>query len=166
MYCPACRAGVAQGLSFCNFCGAKLGGAKPDANQSESFPESLVWAIAAVFIVGLGCIIGLTAMMKQLLKFQNSIILAVMLACFLFMFVVEAAFLWVLLRRRKDDAGGARGGSGIDAAAAAATTQLAELPTKVLDAAQPAPALVEPVASITEHTTRGFEPIYSKRKAD
>ncbi|HYO99974.1 MAG TPA: hypothetical protein VER76_07270 [Pyrinomonadaceae bacterium] len=163
MYCPACGAGVTQGLSFCNFCGAKLGGAKPDVQPSESFPESLVWAIVTVFIVGLGCIIGLTAMMKQLLKFNDDIIIAVMFACFLFMFVVEAAFLWLLLRRKKNDPREAHGGGGTDPAA---TTQLEEQPTKVLDATQPARSLAEPVASITEHTTRGFEPIYTRQKAE
>jgi hypothetical protein len=40
-----------------------------------------------------------------------------------------------------------------------------EAATKELDAAQ-ARALPEPVPSVTEHTTRSFEPIYSKRKAE
>ena len=167
MYCSACGAVVAQGLSFCNFCGAKLGaakpdGAKPDANQSESFPESLVWAIVTVFIVGLGCTIGLVAMMKKLLDFKDDIITAVMLTSFVLMFVIEATFIWLLLRRRKDNAKEARGGKD------ATTTRLKEQTTKELGAAQqqPARSLVEPVLSITEHTTRAFEPIYSKRKSE
>ena len=171
MYCSACGAAVTQGLSFCNFCGAKLGGAKsdakaPDASKPpETFPESLVWAIVTVFIVGLGCTIGLMAMMKGLLDFKDDIIITVMLTCFLLMFVIEAAFLWLLLRRRKDDAKEASI-SGTDAAA----TQLKEQTTKVLDAAQPqlqpARSLVEPIPSITEHTTRSFEPVYTKQKAE
>jgi hypothetical protein len=36
--------------------------------------------------------------------------------------------------------------------------------TKELDAAQPR-ALPEPVPSVTEHTTRTFEPLYSERKS-
>ena len=148
-----------------------MGGAKsdvkaPDASQpSESFPESLVWAIVTVFIVGLGSTIGLVAMMKKLLDFKDDIIITVMLACFLLLFVIEAAFIWLLLRRKGDAKEASIGGKE-----AAATTQLKEQTTKVLDAAQPqlqpARTLFEPIPSITEHTTRGFEPVYTKRKAE
>jgi hypothetical protein len=81
------------------------------------------------------------------------------------MFVVEAAFLWLLLRRR-GDAKTAHKDPDKDSAA---TTLLKEQPTKELGAAQqpPARALVEPLpGSITEHTTRDFEPVYSKRKGE
>jgi len=44
MYCSSCGVAVAQGLSYCNYCGAKLNGAKGDnvIKSSEVKPESLI----------------------------------------------------------------------------------------------------------------------------
>ncbi len=67
MYCSSCGVAVAQGLSYCNQCGAKLGGAKGYvvSKVTKAQLESLVWAIVAVFVVGLGSIMGLMAIMKE-----------------------------------------------------------------------------------------------------
>ena len=67
------------------------------------------------------------------------------------MLVVEGVFIWLLLRRNR----GARETSD--------TVPSKEQATSELDAAQ---ALVPPEAipSVTEHTTRAFEPIYRERK--
>ena len=48
MYCSSCGVAVAQGLSFCNYCGAKLGGARGDSamKSAEVKPELLVSAMA------------------------------------------------------------------------------------------------------------------------
>ena len=56
MYCSSCGAAAAQGVSFCNLCGAKLGGARADgaADASALSPDGLVWAVVTVFVVGLG----------------------------------------------------------------------------------------------------------------
>jgi predicted amidophosphoribosyltransferase len=147
MYCSSCGKVVAQGLSYCNHCGAKLGGAKGESvtKSPELFPDSLIWAIVSIFVVGLGCIIGLMAVMKDLLNFNTGIILTITLLSFLLMFAVEGVFIWMLLSRRRE-------AKGVGEA-------------KELDAAQ-ARALPEPSSSITEHTTRKFEPIYSERKTD
>ena len=155
MYCSSCGKVVAQGLSYCNHCGAKLGGAKSESvtKSPELFPDSLIWAIVSIFIVGLGCIIGLMAVMKDLLNFNTGIILTITLLCFLLMFAVEGVFIWMLLSRR-------RGAKGLGEA-----KEAKEQVTKELDAAQ-ARALPESVSSITEHTTRKFEPIYGERKTD
>jgi uncharacterized paraquat-inducible protein A len=154
MYCSSCGVAATPGLSYCNQCGAKLNGAKSDsaAKASELFPESLAWAIVSVFIVGLGCIIGLMAMMKELLNFSEKLIVMFALLSFAMMFVVEGVLIWMLLSRR----------SGTKAAGEA--VQLKGQVTKELGPAQ-ARAFTEP-ASVTEHTTRTFEPLYSERKAE
>lgn len=158
MYCSFCGVAVGQGLSYCNRCGGQLNGAKKDGGigqQSQSFLESLVWAMVAVFIVGLGCIIGLMAMMKQLLNFDQQTIIAFASVSFLFALGVEAVLLWMLLRHRNDAQ-----------KASDAALQHKEQATKELGA-EPAPrALAEPVPGITEHTTRAFEPIYSEPKSN
>jgi predicted amidophosphoribosyltransferase len=70
MYCSSCGAAVSQDLSYCNRCGAKLNGVKGDSaiKLSEAKPESLINAIVAVFVCGLGAIIGLMAVMKAVLN--------------------------------------------------------------------------------------------------
>lgn len=154
MYCSVCGAAVARGLSYCNHCGAKLNGAKSESatKQAELFPESLIWAIVAVFVVGMGTIIGLMAMMKELLNLSNNIIIAITLLSFLLMFAIEGTLIWLLLRRKSE------------AKEADDARRLKEQTTKELDAAQPR-SLPDPVPSVTEQTTRSFEPIYSERKS-
>jgi uncharacterized paraquat-inducible protein A len=154
MYCSSCGATVAQGVSYCNRCGAKIIGATDESSNkpSELFPESLVWAIVSVFIVGLGAIIGLMAVMKEVVGFNLSIILAVTVVSFLLMLAVEGVLIWLLLNRKK----GAR--------EAGDTERLKEQTTKELGAAQPR-ALPEPVPSVTEHATRAFEPSYRERES-
>lgn len=149
MYCSTCGAAIAQGLSYCNHCGLKLSGARDEGGTkaSELFPESLVWAIVTVFIVGLGGLIGLMAVMKEVLGFNSELIIAFTALIFLLMFVVEGVLIRLLLRfnkgiREKGDA-----------------VSLKEQATKELDAAQ-ARALPQPVSSVTEQTTRAFEPSY------
>jgi uncharacterized protein (DUF983 family) len=144
---------IAQGLSYCNHCGARLSVAKGDdtAKQSELFPDALVWAIVSVFVVGLGCIIGLMAVMKNLLNLNSGMIFTVTMLSFMLMLAIEGVFIWQLLSRKRA------------AQEASEITRLKEQMAKELDAAS-ARTLSEPVPSVTEHATRPFEPIYSKRK--
>src|SRR5258706_15145843 len=58
--------------------------------------ESLVWAIAAVTIVGMGAVIGLMAVMKEVLQFNDALI-TVFSLLFLATFIgVDVAFLRLL----------------------------------------------------------------------
>jgi predicted amidophosphoribosyltransferase len=155
MYCSSCGAAVARGISYCNLCGAKLNAAKDEsaAKPAEMFSESLVWAIVAVFICGLGVTIGLMAMMKELLDFNQGLIIAFALLSFVLMFAVEGVLIWLLLQRRGEAQ------KSVDAERAKEQT------TRELDAAK-VRALPEPVPSVTENTTRTFEPIYNKRTSE
>jgi hypothetical protein len=127
------------------------------AEETELFPDSLIWAIVTVFVVGLGCTIGLMAMMKELLKLNNDIIVAAGSLIFLLMLAVEVVLTWLLLSRRRRVSGAQ--------AAGGAEAQLKGQVTKELDAAQKL-ALPEPLPSVTEHTTRTLEPIYRERKSE
>jgi uncharacterized paraquat-inducible protein A len=155
MYCSSCGATVARGISYCNLCGAKLNEAKDEsvAKPAELFPESLVWAIVTVFIVGLGVTIGLMAVMKDLLNFGQGLIIGFTLLSFLLTFVVEGVLIWMLLESKRN------------AQKPSDPAQLNEQTTRELDAAQ-VRALPEPAPSVTEHTTRTFEPVYSERKSE
>ena len=154
MYCSSCGVAVAQGLSYCNYCGAKLNGAKGDnvIKSSEVKPEKLVEMMVAVFVCGLGAIAVLIGVMKAVVGFDLPILLAVTMFSFVLMLVVEGVLIWLLLN-------GKRG-----AKEAGDTEQLKGQKTKELGGAQ-ARVLPEPVPSVTEHTTRAFEPIPSERKS-
>ena len=153
MYCSACGVVVAQGLSYCNYCGAKLGGEKGDSliKSSEVKPASLVWGMVAVLVFGFVAIVFLMMAMKMV-GLNVGQILAFTILSFLIMLLVEGVFIWQLLRRKR----------GLEEAGDAVL--LKGKATKELEAAQ-AGALIEPVPSVTEHTTRSFEPIYSERKS-
>ena len=152
MYCSTCGVAVGQGLSYCNYCGAKLGGAKGAAiaRPAEVRPEMLVNAMTCTFVFGLGAIIGLMAVMKNLPDFDFGRIMAVTMLSFMFMLLLEVVFIWKLLRRKRSphELGD--------------TARLPAQTTKELDAAQPR-ALPEPLPSVTEHTTRAFEPVFRER---
>ena len=152
MYCSSCGVAVVQGLSYCSYCGAKLNGEKGDnaIKSSEVRPESLVWAMVAVLVFGFVAIVFLMMSMKMV-GLHVEQILALTLLSFLIMLLVEGVFIWKLLRRKRD---GEETGD---------TALSKKRSTKELDAAQPR-VLPEPVPSVTEHTTRAFEPTYSERK--
>src|SRR4026209_799866 len=153
MYCSSCGVAVAQGLSFCNYCGAKLNGEKGDSviKSSEVKPESLIWAMVAVLVFGFVAIVFLMTAMKMV-GLNVGQILAFTILSFLIMLLVEGVFTWQLFRRKR----------GIEETGNTALSK--EEAPKELDAAQ-ARVLPEPVPSVTEHTTRAFEPVYSERKS-
>lgn len=155
MYCSACGVAVAQALSYCNYCGAKLGGAKGDnvVTSQDVKPELVLSAMVAVFVLGLPAIIVLMGVMKAVLELNVGLILAFALLSFMIMLLIVGVCIWLLLRRKR----------GV--AEAGDTAPLEGQATKELDAAQTR-ALPEPVPSVTEHTTRAFEPIYTKRKSE
>jgi hypothetical protein len=148
MYCSACGVAVAQSLSYCNFCGAKLNGVKDRSviKSSEVRPETLVAAMVFVFIFGLGAITMLMGVMKAVLHSEVGLILAFALLSFLIMLSIEGVFVRLLFRRKR---GPEEAGDPV---------RLKGQPTNELDAAR-ARALPEPMPSVTEHTTRAFEPI-------
>ena len=151
MYCSSCGVAVTQGLSYCNYCGEKLSGAKSDriVKSPEVRPETLVGAMVCSFVFGLGAIAVLLGMMKAVLRLENGLILAFALLSFLIMLSLEGVFIRLLLRRNR---GAEEAGDTVLLKGQAAR--------KELDAAR---VLTEPMASVTEHTTRAFDPIYTER---
>ena len=139
-------------MSYCNYCGAKLSGTKGETRieSSEVKPESLVAAMVAVFVLGLGAITVLMGVMKAVLGLNVGMILAFTLLSFLIMLSIEGVIIRLLLRRMR----------GTDVAGD--TVLLKRQATSELDAAQ-ARVLPQPVPSVTEHTTRAFEPVYNER---
>jgi hypothetical protein len=154
MYCPSCGVAVAQGLTYCNYCGAKLQGVKGDhvVKSPEVKPELLVSAMTALFIFGLVAITMLIGVVKTTLDLPVERVLVLALLPFLLLLLIEGVFIRLLLRRRH---GAEEAGDAV---------QLKGQATKELDAAQ-ARVLPEHMPSVTEHTTRAFAPIYDERES-
>ena len=151
MYCSSCGVAVTPGLSYCNFCGEKLSSAKSNSiiKSPEVKPESLIAAMVFTFVFGLGAITVLMGVMKAVLHFDYGPIVAFTLLSFLIMLSLEGVFIRLLLRRKR----------GVEEARDTVPKGQA---TRELDAAQ-ARVLPEPRPSVTEHTTRAFDPIYREQ---
>lgn len=156
MYCSSCGGSVIRGLSYCNHCGAKIAGGKADERrQSETFLESLIWAMVSVFIVGTGCLIGLMAVMKEVLGFPNGLIMIVVFLSFLLMFVIEGVFIWQLISRRKNNK-----------EADDTEPLLKEQAAKELYTAPARVLTDQPIPSVTDHTTRTLEPVLREQESN
>ena len=153
MYCSSCGKSAVPGLAYCNHCGAKLVGL---AGQNQLIPtdsgsDTLIWAIVGVFCGGIGVLIGLLAVMKNELHFNEGLLMFFSLLTFALITAIEIVFVWMLFSRNR--------------AANRARAIAEQRATKELEAA-PVRMLAEPVPmqSVTEHTTRSFAPIYEERK--
>lgn len=153
MYCSSCGIAVAEGLSYCNYCGAKLNLKEDnDSKLPNVKPELLVSASAGLFIFGLIAIIMMMGMMKQVMGLEVESVLVISLLPFLLLLFLEGMFIRLLFRGRR----------GKDVTT---STLSRGQSTKELDAARMRP-LPEPVSSVTEHTTRAFEPIQTNRRSE
>ncbi len=154
MYCSACGAAVAQGLSYCNYCGAKLSGANGDhvIKSSGVKPELLVSAMVGLFVLGLVAIAVLIGVLKAVAGFDLPFLLAATMLSFVLLLVVEGVLIGLLLKGKR----GAKEAGGTERLKEQATKELGEAQVRVLP---------EPAPSVTEHTTRAFEPIYSEWKS-
>ena len=109
--------------------------------------------MAGTFILGLVAIAVLIGVLKAVADFDLPFLLAVTVLSFLFMLMVEGVLIGLLLKGRRATK------------AAGDTGRLKGQTTRELGEAQ-ARVLPEPVPSVTEHTTRTLEPVYSKRQPE
>src|SRR5262245_56333934 len=104
MYCSSCGSAVKRSLHYCNHCGNELNTSQlSPTTLSEQSQESIVWAIAVVTIVGLGGTIGLMAVMKEVLHYNEGLIIAFTLLFFLSFLAIDSVFIKLLLRSQKKD---------------------------------------------------------------
>ena len=155
MYCSSCGVANAQGLSYCNYCGAKLGGAQGDAVVTSSGvkPELLVSAMVGAFVLGLVAIAVLVGVLKAVAGFDLPFLLAATTLSFVLMLVVEGVLIGLLLSGRR----GTRGAGDTGRPKEQTARELGEAQARVLP---------EPVPSVTEHTTRTLEPVYRERHSE
>jgi len=118
-------------------------------NKPEVKPELLVTSMVALFVFGLVAITFLIFMMKEAAGFAPPFLLLFTTFSFGLMFAVEAVLMWLLLKGKR----------GTD------TESAPKLETNELEGSN-ARALPEPMPSVTEHTTRAFDPVYHRRKSN
>jgi uncharacterized protein (DUF983 family) len=151
MYCSSCGVAVTQGLTYCNYCGAKLNYADSGDKPPEIRPGGLVTMMVATFIMGLFVITIFMGVMKTVLHFEYGPLVAFTMLGFLIMLMLEGIFIRLLFRPLKRRDSEPRN-----------TFQNNRGSTKELEAQSRMP--LEPIASVTENTTRAFDPVYSERK--
>jgi TRAP-type C4-dicarboxylate transport system permease small subunit len=115
--------------------------------RAESF---MISAMVCLFVFGLVAITLLIGVMKTVLGFNVGQIFVFALLSFLLMLVLEGVLIWRLPRRKRN----------VEEKGDAALTK--GHATKELDAAH-AGLLPHAVPSVTEETTRAFEPVYIDR---
>ncbi|MCI0490125.1 MAG: hypothetical protein L0229_26325 [Blastocatellia bacterium] len=144
MYCPSCGVECLQGLKYCKHCGANLSGAASSDEPRINFSKvaGMFWPIAAVCIVGIiGLLITVTEMARM--NFEPKFLLGIVAFISAMIFGVVGLMIWLLLRltdihhksdQKPDD-----------------RAQKEHSPLRLPDTPFAVP-------SVTEHTTRNFEP--------
>jgi hypothetical protein len=93
------------------------------------------------------------AVMKEVLHFNDALIIAFSLLFFLAFLGVDIVFIWLLLRSKIGD----RYAEGMTRQKLPSTIELSEARARVLP---------EPASSITEHTTRTMDPVRGERNTE
>jgi len=118
-----------------------------DASQ-----ESLVWALAVVTIAGLGAMIGMMAVMTEVVHFNIGLTMAFSLLVLATVLGVDGVIISLLLKsRRRSDAG--------------LQSQRRDLTTNELQGSK-AHALPEPAFGITDHTTHTLDAAEKSRRSE
>jgi len=151
MYCPSCGTELTPELSYCNRCGANV---KPISNQPGVPPAKLTgaaWAIsisvALVTLGGFGMIFGLV---MALITRGRSLSAEGMVLIF-FSSLIILAIDWLLVRQLS---------RVFNVPQLSSEATQAKKPTLTEQAVWQIDAPRQPVSSVTEHTTRAFEPIH------
>lgn len=148
MFCSACGVAVTQGLTYCKNCGTKVS-REDERRPAEPKPENIIVMMVATFVMGL-CAIGALMVVLKAIQFDFGPLMAITMLSFLVMLGLEGIFIRLLFRGRqryedKDT-----------------MLKSAQTTTKQLEAQSQFP--LQPVESVTEHTTRAFDPVFSERK--
>ena len=152
MYCQACGVAITHSMRYCNRCGTALvtpleaTEIKKSEKRLDDYLDGLFW----ITVFGVALTVGGMVALKKLLFSDGFIIAFLVLSSSAFL-INLALSLWVIygiVKRSK------------------ATRVLVEstIPdTSELEPKQADPGALPPVSSVTENTTRSFEPIYNKR---
>ena len=152
MYCQNCGSALTHGTKYCNRCGTQLvvageKGVERQEKRLDEYLDGLFW----VTVFGLGFIVGGAVVLKKV-DFSNLVILVyVTLSSTLFL-INFGLNLWNAMRLMRN-------------AKEAKLTMQPGHETRELEPPKMEPVMM-PMTSVTENTTRSFEPVYNKRKSE
>jgi hypothetical protein len=163
MYCPSCGSEYTVELKYCNRCGANLGVGLEEQNQivpiSLTKPALIIGAVIAILtIMGFGMVITGAVELSHNPRFGEDAIAAIVVPGMLTILVID-----ILLVRQL---------SKIITASLSSSTQAQPKRTKALpnptmaQLPQPPASRLQGVPSVTEGTTRFFEPYRPPTAAD
>jgi hypothetical protein len=163
MYCPSCGSEYTVELKYCNRCGANLGVGLEEQNQivpiSLTKPALIIGAVIAILtIMGFGMVITGAVELSHNVRFGEDAIAAIVVPGMLTILVID-----ILLARQL---------SKIITASLSSSTQVQPKRTKALpnptmaQLPQPPASSFQGVPSVTEGTTRFFEPYRAPTAAD
>jgi hypothetical protein len=146
MYCSACGTPLAPGLSFCNRCGANL---KAPTDSKTGAITAFLTAITLLGMAGLGIMFAGALVLKNEANLKEDLIGFFMLFTFLTVAITEILLIRQLSRFIKST-----------------DQKPAETPAQFVSTPELRPGqqrmLAEPVASVTENTTRTLEYVRSE----
>jgi len=151
MYCPTCGARLTQTLSYCNHCGANLSTLKVQAGTAGTAIDTLLWVIVGTTITLLGMALGALVLMNKG-EINERLGIAFVILTFVALVVSEAVLGWRLVHLNR----GAEEIRTVPQMNDLSTTEPDPLTARALQ--EP----LDPVSSVTEQTTRSFEPLYGK----
>ncbi|HET6670216.1 MAG TPA: hypothetical protein VFH15_08280 [Pyrinomonadaceae bacterium] len=152
MYCQSCGIAIGQAMRFCNRCGTSVVAHDPAEAQRlekrlDNYLDGLFWITA----IGVALTGGGLLLLKKA-EFSERFLLAFLILSATAFLVNFGLSLWVVR--------GIHRSSKPEKALTPSPTD-----THELDPMRNQPAL-QPAASVTENTTRSFEPLYNKRNSD
>jgi predicted lipid-binding transport protein (Tim44 family) len=153
MYCPSCGVAIAANLTYCNFCGAKVNSEKTDTLGKTTelrYDSFIMSAMVGLFVLGLIAISVLLGVMKAVLQFEAGQTISFAFLSFFVLVGLEGILISRLFRKKSS-----RDKSGDYAQSSMHTTKELEAQSRVN---------MEPVASVTDHTTRTLDPIYNDKR--
>ena len=152
MFCQSCGTALTKGLTYCSRCGARVASPAQNDNLAQVVCV-LAFFSTVVALGGLGLIYFLVRQLL-LLGFEQSRIVVVTFFCLLAV-VGLAALLITHMSRALNVFLHPAAGQGTEAAD---TPEPAGRQTAQIEAPR------EPASSVTDHTTRTFDPVYQERR--
>jgi uncharacterized paraquat-inducible protein A len=153
MYCHTCGGRLAQSLSYCNHCGANLSTLKLQGQTGTAAMaiDTLLLVIVGTTITLLGMALGALVLMNNG-AINERLGIAFVILTFVALVVSNALLVGRLLHLNRV------------AEEMRASPHLNDLSTEELDplTARALQEPLEPASSVTEQTTRAFEPSYGK----
>lgn len=153
MYCSSCGTESIQGLNYCNRCGATLTTQALATTQSFSLtkPTLIIGGLVAVMSLGgfAALVAGATELARQGFPHDQ----AMMLVFFgmITILIVDVLLLWQMSRIIN---------ASLKAGAQRPAPQMKEFTEPVQTQRKLSATPLEPVPSVTENTTRAFDPVY------